>query len=147
MQQILQSYLRRLTNLSSNNRSLLLLKSGSEQFIDVHDFDFALKDPSFSVIEGLIAQKSKIPLCTVLDSRDGEANLLSRRLKKLQRLEKFIFEERGGKDLYVGWPFVRGKYTNDTVVRCPLMFFSRRVKHPWKQLESRITAERQCHPE
>jgi len=123
MQQILQSYLRRLTNLSSNSRSLSLLKLSSEQFIDIHDFDFALDASSFSIIEGLIAQKSKIPLCTILDSRDGQANNLSKRLKRLQRLEKFIFEERGGKDLYVGWPFVRGKFTNDSVVRCPLMFF------------------------
>ena len=123
MQQILQSYLRRLTNLSSNNRSLLLLKTGTEQFMDIHDFDFAVKEPSFSILEGLIGQKSQIHLCSVLDSRDGEANALSQRLKKLHRLEKFIFEERGGKDLYVGWPFVRGKFSNDTVVRCPLMFF------------------------
>ncbi len=123
MQQILQSYLRRLTNLSSNNRSLLLLKSGTEQFIDVHDFDYAANEPSFSIIEGVIGQKSKIPLCPVIDSRDGDANVLSQRLKKLLRLEKFIFEERGGKDLYIGWPFVRGKFNNDHVVRCPLMFF------------------------
>ena len=101
----------------------MLLKTGSEQFIDIHDFDFAIDNPSFHIIENLIGQKSKIPLCPVLDSRDDESNVLSRRLKRLQRLEKFIFEERGGKDLYVGWPFVRGKFNNDTVVRCPLMFF------------------------
>lgn len=123
MQQILQSYLRRLTNLSSNNRSLLLLKSGTEQFIDLHDFDYAANESSFSIIEGVIGQKSKIPLCPVIDSRDGDANALSQKLKKLLRLEKFIFEERGGKDLYIGWPFVRGKFNNDHVVRCPLMFF------------------------
>ncbi len=123
MQQILQSYLRRLTNLSSNNRSLLLLKSGTEQFIDLHDFDYASNEASFSIIDGLIQQKSKIPLCPVIDSRDGESNNLSQKLKKLLRLEKFIFDERGGKDLYVGWPFVRGKFNNDHVVRCPLMFF------------------------
>ncbi|MEQ9423227.1 MAG: AAA domain-containing protein [Cyclobacteriaceae bacterium] len=123
MQQILQSYLRRLTNLSSNNRSLLLLKLTSEQFIDVHDFDFAVNEPSFSIIDSLIAQKSRIPLCPILDSRDGESNVLSRRLKRLQRVEKFIFDERGGKDLYVGWPLVRGKFSDGTVVRCPLMFF------------------------
>ena len=123
MQQILQSYLRRLTNLSANNRSLLLLKAGTEQFIDLHDFDFAANEPSFSIIEGLIQQKTKIDLCPILDSRDAEANTLSVRLKKILRVENLIFEERGGKDLYVGWPFVRGKFANDAVVRCPLMFF------------------------
>jgi len=123
MRQILQSYLRRLTNLSSNNRSLLLLRLASEQFIDIHDFDYAIDSPSFSILEGLIAQKTIIPLCQILDSRDGEANVLSRRLKKLQRVEKFIFDERGGKDLYVGWPFVQGQFSDGSPVKCPLMFF------------------------
>ncbi|MDA0196608.1 MAG: AAA domain-containing protein [Bacteroidetes bacterium] len=123
MRQILQSYLRRLTNLSSNNRSLLLLRLASDQFIDIHDFDHILGKPSFSIIEGLISRKNKIPLCDILDCRDGDSNSLSVRLKKLQRIEKFIFEERGGKDLYVGWPLVRGQFTDGSPVRCPLLFF------------------------
>ncbi len=38
-------------------------------------------------------------------------------------MEKFLFEERGSKDLYVGWPFIRGKFSDGTAVRCPLIFF------------------------
>lgn len=123
MQQILQSYLRRLTNLTGNNRSLLLLKLTANQFIDIHDFEFVQKAPSFSIIEQLIGQKKKINLAKTFDSRDHETNSLSRKLKKLQRIERFIFEERGAKDLYVGWPFVRGKFSDGTLVSCPLMFF------------------------
>ncbi len=123
VQHILKGYLRRLTNLSGNNRSLFLLRLISDQFIDLHDFDFALNEPSFHILEKLMGQKNAIPLCDILDSRDGSTNTLSRRLKKLKRIEKFIYEERGARDLYVGWPFVRGKFIDGTPIRCPLLFF------------------------
>ncbi len=123
MQKVLQSYLRRLSNLSGNNRSLLLLRLISDQFIDIHDLDFAEGSPSFEIIKGLMERKKQIPLCSEVDSRTKSSNELSRRLKKIQRIEQFIFQERGAKDLYVGWPFIRGKFSDDTLVRCPLLFF------------------------
>jgi superfamily I DNA and/or RNA helicase len=123
MKQILQSYLRRLTNLTTRNKSLLLLRLGKQQFIDVHDFHFLLKKPSFHVVESLMTSKATVPICELTDSRDEEINLISRQLKQLSRVEKYIFEERGSKDLYVGWPFVEGKFGDGTPVRCPLIFF------------------------
>ena len=123
MEKILQTYLRRLTNLSGNNRSLLLLKIFTEQFIDLHEFDFLHKESSFQIIHQLISGKTSIKLCSQLDPRDTRSNEASRRLKKLQRIEKFIFEERGSKDLHVGWPFLRGKFMEGTLVRGPLLFF------------------------
>jgi hypothetical protein len=59
----------------------------------------------------------------MLDSRMEAANEASKKLKKLQRIDQFIFDERGSKDLHVGWPIVQGKLKDDTLVRCPLMFF------------------------
>jgi superfamily I DNA and/or RNA helicase len=123
MQQILKTYLKRLINISATNRSLLLRKLTKQQFIDLHDFDFAHNKPSFSIVKDLIAGKNKIQLSKITDSRDESVNLLSRRLKKLSRYEKMLFEEHGSKDLYVGWPFLRGKFSDGTPVRCPLMFF------------------------
>jgi hypothetical protein len=123
MEKILQTYLRRLTNLSGNNRSLLMLRTVSEHFIDVHEFDFLQNEPSFQVIHQMIAGKSSIRLCAEVDPRDTKSNDVSRRLKKLQRIDKFIFEERGSKDLHVGWPFLRGKFSDGTLVRAPLLFF------------------------
>jgi hypothetical protein len=123
MHTILKSYLKRLTNLSSNNRSLLLLRLSAEQDIDLHNLDFLNNKPSFEIIEKLIGKKSKIVLCDLLDSRDEKVNEQSKRLKKISRKEKFIQEERGAKDLYVGWPFVHGKFADGTAVRCPLLFF------------------------
>lgn len=123
MQKILKSYLRRLSNLSGNNRSLLLLRLLKDQFIDVHDFDYAENEASFEIIKNLVEQKKKITLCSEIDSRSKSTNELSKRLKKIKRVEKFIFEERGAKDLYIGWPFIKGKFADDTLVRCPLLFF------------------------
>ncbi|MFY0601177.1 MAG: DUF4011 domain-containing protein [Cyclobacteriaceae bacterium] len=123
MEKVLQTYLRRLTNLSSNNRSLLFLRLISGQSIDVDAFNFALGSSSFNVIESLIGKRSTIPLLSEVDTHDEKANKTSQRLKKINRIERFIFQERGARDLYVGWPFVQGKFADDTPVRAPLIFF------------------------
>lgn len=129
MQKILKSYLRRLSNLSGNNRSLLLLRLLKDQFIDLHDFNYSKDNTtSFDIIKCLIGQQRSVSLCTDIDSRSESANDLSKRLSKIRRTEKFIFEERGAKDLYIGWPFIQGKFSEDTLVRCPLLFFPISIK-------------------
>jgi len=119
---ILRTYLRRLTNLSGNSRSLLLLRLHHEQLIDLQKLSFLNGERAFEIIQSLIAEKSK-KICPVLDSRREEVNEASRKLKRLQRVDKFIFDERGSNDLHVGWPFVRGKFSDGTLVRCPLLYF------------------------
>lgn len=119
---ILQSYLRRLTNLSGNNRSLILLRLSAEQLMDLNEVNLLNGYPSFEVLKALIAGKP-IQLCQVLDSRVEINNEVSKKLKKLQRADSFLFEERGSYDLHIGWPFVRGKFSDGTLVRCPLLFF------------------------
>lgn len=123
LQNILKTYTKRLTNLSAKNKSLVLLNLPSEQFIDLHELDFVQNQASFTLIEQLIAQKSAISLCDTLDPRNARVNEVSKRLKKIARTEKFIEDERGAKDLYVGYPIVKGKLLDGTVVRCPLLFF------------------------
>lgn len=118
----MRAYLRRLTNLSGNNRSLLLLRLSAEQLMDLHSANQLNKVPSFEIIKALIANRN-VKLCSVLDSRLESNNEVSKQLKKLQRADRFLFEERGSNDLHVGWPFVRGKFSDGTLVRCPLLFF------------------------
>lgn len=118
---LLSTYLRRLTNLSGSNRSLFLLKP-SEHFLDLHRLSYLFKEKSFSIIESLLEEKKKI-ICPLADARMETANQVSLGLKKLSRADQFIFEERGSRDLHVGWPFVRGKFADGTLVRCPLLFF------------------------
>ncbi len=123
MQKVLKTYLNRLINISTANRSLLLRRLLRDQYIDLHEFDFAHNKPSFDIIKDLIAGKSRVKLCPLADSRTEWVNILSRRLRKLQRFEQQLFEEHGSRDLYVGWPFVRGKFADGSHVRCPLIFF------------------------
>jgi len=123
VQQILKTYQRRLTNLSGNNRSLLLLRLNAEQFLDLHDLDHVNGEPSWNLVEQIISRKSKVRLIPISDARDEKSNKLSTRLKKLQRREQFIFQESGARDLYVGWPFVEGKFNDGTSLRAPLCFF------------------------
>lgn len=124
---IFQTYLNRLTNLTANNRSILLLRLPKEQFIDVHKFNLLDHKPSFHVIAALLAGKAA-KVCQVLDSRVEANNEVSERLKRLQRLDRFIFEERGSNDLHIGWPFVRGKLMDGTLIRAPLLFFPVNLK-------------------
>ncbi|MFD1142046.1 AAA domain-containing protein [Larkinella insperata] len=122
-QSVLKAYLKRLTNLSSRNRSLLLTSLPVEQFLDLHETDFLDSKPSFDLIRQLIARRPTIPLCDVLDSRMEKVNEVSRKLRKIARTDRFIEAERGSEDLYVGYPFVRGKLADGTVIHGPLIFF------------------------
>ena len=120
---VLRAYRRRLTNLSSRNRSLLLTSLPASQFLDLHETDFLLNKPSFSLITDLVGRKTSMPLCEVLDTRQERSNEISRKLRRINRTARFIQEERGTDDLYIGWPFVRGKFMDGTVVHGPLLFF------------------------
>ncbi|WP_189563359.1 AAA domain-containing protein [Persicitalea jodogahamensis] len=120
---ILKTYLKRLTNLSSRNKSLLLSRLAAEQFLDLHEADFLLSKSSFEILNQLIQRKNRIPLCDVQDPRFDKVNEVSKRLRRIARTERFIEEERGARDLYVGYPFVRGKFADGSVVHAPLLFF------------------------
>nr|WKN36219.1 AAA domain-containing protein [Tunicatimonas sp. TK19036] len=132
MQRILQSYLKRLANLSSNNRSLYLPRLHQRQHLDLHDTDFLNNFASFKLIEWLIADgqhdlesipAGKLPLGPKADSRHQASAAVSRRLQQIVRTDQFLFDEQGTRDLYVGWPFIRGQFQDGTLVRCPLIFF------------------------
>lgn len=122
IKKLLTNYLRRLTNLSGSNRSLYLPRLGSEQFLDIHAASQLNREKSFSLIEALIGGRKKM-ICPVHDPRMEVSNEVSRQLKKLQRIDHFLFEERGSWDLHVAWPFIRGKFSDGTFARCPLLFF------------------------
>ncbi len=123
MQQVLKTYLNRLINLKGNNRSIFLSRLSKSQDLDLQNLDFSLNEGAFHIIEKLIAGQKKIEICKHIDSRDAQSNVQSTQLKKIQRKYKFIVEERGAKDLFVAWPFVEGKLMDNTVIRCPLLFF------------------------
>lgn len=132
VQTVLRTFRRRLTNLSSRNRSLLLTSLPAGQFLDLHEVDFLLNKPSFTIIADLIARKPPIALCEVLDARQERSNEVSHKLRRIDRTARFIEEERGTEDLYVGWPFVKGKFGDDTVIHGPLLFFPVQIEQQGK---------------
>ncbi len=123
MADVLKIYQKRLTNLTHRNKSLLLLSLSQRSFLDLHLLDYLNNKPSFALIENLIKGISKTLLCPQIDSRDKFANQVSPILKNIQRTDRFIQEENGAKNLFVGYPIVEGKLLNDTLIRCPLLFF------------------------
>lgn len=122
MKSILSAYLKRLTNLSGRNRSLLLLRNSPVQDIDFHKIISLKKDEDLQVFQYLIRNKD-FSLTENLDPRSGKRNEIAANLAKIQRRDDFLFRESGAKDLYLGWPFVHGKLPGDQPVRCPLLFF------------------------
>ncbi len=131
-QNVLKTFRRRLTNFSSRNRSLLLTSLPAGQFLDLHETDFLLNKSSFSIIADLIARKPSVALCEVLDARQERSNEVSRKLRRIDRTARFIEEERGTEDLYVGWPFVKGKFLDGTVIHGPLLFFPVKIEQQGK---------------
>jgi hypothetical protein len=122
MKSILTTYRHRLLNLSSSNRALLLLRLSRELHLDVSELDFLNNKPAFSVVERFIAGKKAV-LAPFADSRYAPVTPVSRRLRYIRRKADLVFEERGSHELYLGWPFVHGKFSDGTTVRCPLLFF------------------------
>ncbi|TAE34100.1 MAG: DUF4011 domain-containing protein [Cytophagales bacterium] len=105
----------------------------ADSFLDLHDADYLLNKPSFTLIQQLVARKASIPVCEVLDPRHERANQVSKRLRRIARTTQFIEEERGTEDLYVGWPFVRGLFMDGTAVHGPLLFFPVQIEQKGDQ--------------
>jgi superfamily I DNA and/or RNA helicase len=123
MEHILKAYQRRLTNLSANNRSLLLRRLVSGLHFDFHDLDFVLGKPVFGLLQEVISGKNNIQLAPLADSRQAAVAPLTRKLQTIFRRAELLREEHGTSELYVGWPFVRGKFNDASTVSCPLLFF------------------------
>ena len=145
MQHIINSYLRKLTNLTSRNRSIYLPKMLAQGFVDLNDLDFLNNEPAFSIVEQLIARKKEIFLCRVLDSRDEQNNKASQKLKALWRFDRFVFEERGAIDLYLAWPFACGRFSDGSLVRAPLLYFPVSLESTDKAWVLKPRTEEFCH--
>ncbi|MCA4898401.1 MAG: AAA domain-containing protein [Bacteroidota bacterium] len=118
---LLTNYLRKLTNLSRNNRSIFLLRLLADRHVDVQSLSQLNGETAFKIVESIVAGKSKA-ICPVVDAHMAAANEASSKLKRLHRIDRFLFEESGANDLHIGWPMVHGKFLDGTCVRCPLLF-------------------------
>lgn len=119
---VFQTYLNRLTDLSSKNRSLYLSKLEGSGAIDVAEFDFLSGEPAFEILRKLIQGKKQQQLIPEADPRSGAINQLSKALSRLSFRDQLTREETGELSLCLGWPFVEGKLINGQIIRAPLLF-------------------------
>lgn len=118
---IFQTYLNRLTDLSSKNRSLYLPKLEGTGMIDVRDFDFLNGNPAFEILRKAIQGKKPISLIPEVDPRIGDTNQLSKSLSKLAFRDQLTREETGDQSLFLAWPFIEGKLINGQILRAPIL--------------------------
>ena len=109
--------IRRLRNLTGRSAVLRLLTPTADRFLDVHRLDQPLERPSFAIIEELLALKQRIRIASQADPSDVEQSALSLQLPKVQRAEAFLFQERGTRDLHIGYPFIGGKLRDERLFR------------------------------
>lgn len=124
--QVLQNYQQRLTNLSSRNRSLKLLKPAKHKDIDFFPFAFE-ETKGYEELVSLLINFKKIPLIHKLNPHDEKTSNLDKQLNFIYRTVLSIESESGVYSLKVGYPFVQGKFLNDNIARCPLILFPYRL--------------------
>ena len=123
MKALLNTYLRRLYDLTSRNRSLFLLRLLKQHDLDLFQLGEGMGEAGFSIIRGLVAGDRDQVLCPVTDSRDHGSNVLSRKVRQIVRRDSFITEERGTRDLYLTWAYLQGAFSGGQPVKAPLIFF------------------------
>ncbi|GAB4403697.1 MAG: hypothetical protein OHK0039_03150 [Bacteroidia bacterium] len=126
MRQILHTYKLRLTNLSQANRSLRLGTLGRQREIDLCDLGQIDGATPAELLQRLLAGRD-LTLLARLDPRFEPANLADRRLNAIYRTTQTLLEETGSYDLFVGYPFVEGKFADGTIARCPVLLFPVRL--------------------
>jgi hypothetical protein len=155
---VFQTYLNRLTDLSSKNRSLYLSKLEGSGAIDVAEFDFLSGEPAFEILRKLIQGKKLQQLIPEADPRSGATNQLSRALSRQAFRDQLTREETGERSLCLGWPFVEGKLINGQIIRAPLLFlpislpvkdgiWSLSVQNSWEWNPALLLAYRQAYGE
>ena len=130
---ILQKYQQRLTNLSSRNRALKLLKPSTNKDIDFFSFAFEETKGHHELLHLLVNHK-KILLINKLNPHDEKTSTLDKQLNQIYRTVQSIERETGLYPLKVGYPFIQGKFLNEAIARCPMILFPYRlVKNPQNQ--------------
>ena len=79
------------------------------------------------ILERIISGKDQA-LINRLDPRFAPLNVADRQLNQIYRTANLLFEETGTYDLFLGYPFVDGKFLDGTAVRCPVALFPVRLE-------------------
>jgi REase_MTES_1575/AAA domain/Protein of unknown function (DUF4011) len=124
---MMHQYKLRLTNLSQANRSLKLQRLSVRKDMDLMDLSFLNQLSATDILNRLIAGQN-VPLIKGISPRNEQTNLTDRRLNMLWNEVDTIYEESGTDDLFLGYPFVEGRFLDGSVARCPVVLFPVRLK-------------------
>ncbi len=122
----MHQYKLRLTNLSQANRSLKLNRLSVRKDIDLTDLT-QLNQHSATDILGKIIAGQSVPLIKNLSARDEATNIADRRLNNIWHEITTLYDESGAYDLFLGYPFVEGKFLDGSIARCPVVLFPVRL--------------------
>ncbi len=128
---VMHQYKLRLTNLSQSNRSLKLSKLSVRKDLDLTEAGF-INHLSAAEILGKIIAGQSVTLIKNLSSRDEATNLLDRRLNSIWHEVETINEETGTYDLFLGYPFIEGKFLDGSIARCPAVLFPVRLERDFQ---------------
>jgi hypothetical protein len=123
---VLHQYKLRLTNLSQANRSLKLHRLSARKDVDLADLS-QLNQLSATEILGKIIAGQNVTLIKGLSARDEPTNLMDRRLNNVWHEITTLYEESGTYDLFLGYPFVEGRFLDGSMARCPVVLFPVRL--------------------
>lgn len=100
------------------------------QDADLKTLDFFDDEPAEKILEKIISGR-RSTLIRRLDPRDEKINLMDRRLNRIYREVNTISEESGSYDLFVGYPFVEGRFLDGGLARCPICLFPVRLERDY----------------
>ncbi|MEK6954318.1 MAG: AAA domain-containing protein [Candidatus Micrarchaeota archaeon] len=122
-----------LTDVSKKNRSLHLARLNMKLHFDLFELFDENKAEAKKLAEKITNQKP-LRLVKVITPKEDEM-AASYRLTHLQREADFIEKETGNYDVFIGYPFVEGKFGDGTHFKCPLVLFPVSIEKDYKKLE------------
>ena len=128
---ILHAYKLRLTNLSQGNRSLKLASLSARKELDLAEAGYINKLSTEEILSKIVSAKG-VDLIRTLNPRDEKTNVLDRKLNKLFREVSMLHAETGAYDLFLGYPFVEGKFLDNNIARCPVVLFPVRLSRDFQ---------------
>lgn len=126
MQQLLELYRDRLTDLTKKNPSLRLLRLANKNHCDICSFEAGQTGSALRIAGDIFSLKAQIPLLPVT-SFDEESILINRRLTYLKREIDLIEQETGTNPFYVAYGFLEGSLLEDFYLRSPVLLFPARL--------------------
>ena len=123
----------RLTDLTRRNRSLRLLLLYNKWNLDLFELEKIQPGLGLKVITKVMSRYANIRLTDLLSDNEDEL-IINHRLKTLARNINEIEIEKGLLDLYVGYPFIKGRLLDETFIQAPIFLVPIRLE---KRSESR----------